>query len=312
MTKPKIEKFSKEAFFDAKEIAVYENRTYSSVTNHFTKKTETLGLDVYAPNPKRRGNIKFPLIVFAHGGAFQGGDKKVFQKTCFELSKRGFVAATINYRVGWNERREYGKHRGDSWDLLRAWYNGVQDMNTAIQTLIAQLPVIDANQVFVGGSSAGATMALGISYIRQKDVDSWRPEYRRLYGELRKKEMPNFKVKGCISMWGAMLSTKAMNNNIPALFLHGTADKAVPFDNDFYLKCHIYPKLRGARPIARKLEELNVPYHFYAKKGADHGHTFWTAKEKNMALINFLNQAMNGNVRKTVKVLRYTPKAELV
>jgi len=311
MARPKIEMYSQTPFFDNKEITSYKNRNYASVTNYFTDKNEALSLNVYVPKPVDKTAGKYPLIVLAHGGAFQAGDKKIFADTCFELAKRGFVAATINYRIGWNERREYGKCRGDSWDLLRAWYNGVQDMNRAIQTLITQIPAIDSNCVFVGGSSAGAALALGVSYVKQNDVDEWRPEYHQLYGKLNTGQQ-NFKIKGCISMWGAMLSTRAMKTTIPALFLHGTSDESIPFDSSFYLKCRIYPKTVGARPIARKLEELNVPYHFYAKKGAGHGHAFWTEKEKNTALITFLSQAMKGNIRKTIKVSQYTTRTELV
>ena len=41
----------------------------------------------------------FPAVVLIHGGGWRSGDKRDYADQCRELASRGFVAATINYRL---------------------------------------------------------------------------------------------------------------------------------------------------------------------------------------------------------------------
>jgi len=40
-----------------------------------------------------------PLVVFVHGGAWQGGSRGEYEKMCFQLQESGIAAATIDYRL---------------------------------------------------------------------------------------------------------------------------------------------------------------------------------------------------------------------
>ena len=57
---------------------------------------EKLTLNLARP---RDGEGPFPGVVFIHGGAWQGGNKELHDAQVKELAQRGFVAATVGYRL---------------------------------------------------------------------------------------------------------------------------------------------------------------------------------------------------------------------
>lgn len=61
---------------------------------------EKLMMDVYEPPMSDQRQAR-PAMVYIHGGAFVGGDKSMGDIVWFmkELVKRGFVCASINYRL---------------------------------------------------------------------------------------------------------------------------------------------------------------------------------------------------------------------
>lgn len=58
----------------------------------------SLKMDIYVPNTGRSSN---PLIVLMHGGGFRTGCKNSMGEMCKLFAERGFVAVSINYRLGW-------------------------------------------------------------------------------------------------------------------------------------------------------------------------------------------------------------------
>lgn len=57
---------------------------------------EKLTLNLARPS---NGEGPFPGVVFIHGGAWQGGNKELHDAQVKELAQRGFVAATVGYRL---------------------------------------------------------------------------------------------------------------------------------------------------------------------------------------------------------------------
>jgi acetyl esterase/lipase len=58
--------------------------------------TERNTLDLYLPDG---GNTPRPLIIWVHGGAWQGGSKEGGPQPALELLRRGYAVACINYRL---------------------------------------------------------------------------------------------------------------------------------------------------------------------------------------------------------------------
>ena len=114
---------------------------------------EDLNMDLYYPNEPTP--LARPLLVLIHGGAFYNGDKQSvgFPEMGQHFAQRGFVVASINYRLGF---RPTGK------SIDRAGYRAVQDAHAALRFLISRADEfqIDTNNIFVAGTSAGAITAL--------------------------------------------------------------------------------------------------------------------------------------------------------
>ena len=152
------------------------NVTYGTALN-FNGSTDNLTMDIYTPICDDINHIsRKPLLIWIHGGAFLAGDKNEMTNLCKQFAKRGYVTATINYRLGfipddlaWN--CNYPNYScvfaTDSAEWYRSYYRAVQDGKGALRYLVnrnASLK-IDTNNIFVAGESAGSFIALGIGLL---------------------------------------------------------------------------------------------------------------------------------------------------
>ena len=191
---------------------------------------EKLFLDVYSPSNdviKKR-----PLVVFLHGGGFKNGDKaQGYPLTfCKGLVKRGFVASSINYRLGVVEPQT-------DTTTYEAMYRAVQDAKAAIRFFRknANKYGIDINQIYIMGGSAGAIAVLHLAYLDQSEVPKFIDinKMGTLEGSSGNDEYSS-KVNAVISCWGALVDFHYMKSgDIPVFSIHGMKDKAVPFDSSF-------------------------------------------------------------------------------
>jgi acetyl esterase/lipase len=124
---------------------------------------ENLLLDLYEPGNDTA--TKRAMIMFVHGGAWIGGTKMQSRELCSSFTKKGYVAATIDYRLG-IENPLNDKTRGE------AVYRGVQDIKAAIRfaRANANLYKIDTAQIFIGGYSAGGVNAVHAAYWNESEV----------------------------------------------------------------------------------------------------------------------------------------------
>lgn len=156
--------------------------TYDSILNvpygssvNFLGDTENHLMDLYLPNCDDSLHLsRRPLIIFIHGGAFIAGDKNEanLQNMCKAFAKRGYVTASIDYRLGFisdeaahtcNFPNYSCVFATDSAEWYRACYRSIQDGKGALRYLMnrnAQYR-IDTNNVFLAGESAGSFVALG-------------------------------------------------------------------------------------------------------------------------------------------------------
>ncbi len=102
-----------------------------------------LQLDVFYPKAKRRGG--YPAVVFIHGGGWRSGDRSQHVPMAQQLAARGYVTATVEYRLS-----------------TEAHYPAaVHDLKAAIRWLRASARQyrIDTTKVAVWGFSAGGQLA---------------------------------------------------------------------------------------------------------------------------------------------------------
>lgn len=156
--------------------------TYGAAID-FNGVEQSLQMDIYNPICDDPGGIsRKPLVVFIHGGGFIAGDKG--EGTIVRLSRafarRGYVAASINYRLGmisddgnWQcNFPEYAcMFATDEAEWIRALYRGIQDTRGAIRYLVNRQEEyrIDPENIFVAGESAGGFIALGAALLDMEE-----------------------------------------------------------------------------------------------------------------------------------------------
>jgi hypothetical protein len=232
---------------------------------------ETLLMDLIFPQGDTMK--KRPLVVFIHGGGFQSNSRKgsYSAMVCQGFAKRGFVTATIDYRLGIENQKTEA-------DYANALYRAQQDGRAAIRYLkkhAAQYG-IDTNQVFLTGSSAGSKTAMAIAYMDESelpagiDIQKW--------GSLEGtggSEGFSSKVHGVMNAWGAMIDFKWIKKGDAPLFnTSGTIDKTVAFDSSFGYHGFKY----GGYILYQHCLSLGIPTGWRPFYGA--GHTLDNNKAK--------------------------------
>jgi poly(3-hydroxybutyrate) depolymerase len=233
---------------------------------------QNLSLDIFQPAGDTAQ--KRALIIFAHSGGFLNGtkDNEDMQALCDSFSRRGYVTASLNYRLGFNPFSSSSSERA-------AW-RGVQDASAAVRFFKhnAALYKIDTANIFIWGSSAGSFMALGLAYMD----DNERPVSTYSSGIFQ----PNLGCKDCtgnnytnsslvtgiISCWGATKDSAWIqnNNNIPVQLFHGTADATVPFTEGYPFGLSTISYVRGSQQINEQLNRTSIYHEFYPVTGLSH------------------------------------------
>jgi poly(3-hydroxybutyrate) depolymerase len=239
-----------------------------------TTTNQNLKLDFFEPNADTA--TKRALIIFAHSGGFINGtkDNQDMQALCDSFAHRGYVTASLDYRLNFNIF--------SSSSSERAVWRGVQDASAAVRffKFNAGLYKIDTTKIFVWGSSAGSFMALGLAYID----DAERPASTFsgfLQPDLGCKDCTGNSytntslVTGIISCWGATKDTAWIqnNNNIPVQLFHGTSDATVPFTEGYPFGLSTIAYVRGSQEINQQLNRTSIYHEFYPVTGL--GHEYW-------------------------------------
>ena len=127
-----------------------------------------LNLDIY--KPADAGDGPRPLLLMMHGGSFFVGykEEKGQAAWCEYFASLGYVAVSINYRLGFQPTRK---------DLLAAEMRAREDADAAMDYLLARDDLrIDRSHLFAAGTSAGAMTALRLAFRPEQD----RPQFRAI------------------------------------------------------------------------------------------------------------------------------------
>lgn len=275
----------------------YSNQPYiTTLTNGLVKAFNDpelldLKLDVYYPKTDLFKNR--PLVMLIHGGAFYIGSKESACEAALatSLAKRGYLVASIDYRLGFKLIPS---------DIELSAYRAMQDANAALRFLAhnAKGLGIDPNQVYIGGTSAGAVASLNTAFMKNDE----RPERimeAGLEGKLGKIEESGnkyteaFTIKAVVNMWGAVSDVNIIDRdeNISVLSIHGTADEIVPFENDYPFRNSlminrlVMDKMYGSKPIHDRLQILGIRNRLVSLEGLGH--------EPELATYNTLNNWMD-------------------
>jgi len=223
-----------------------------------------LKLDLFLP---KEGGGARPAIVFIHGGGWQGGNRRAFQRQAAYLAGKGYVGACIEYRLS-----------GEA-----TFPAAVEDCKCAVRWLRANARThrLDPAKIAACGGSAGGHLAamLGTTAGRREleghgghgdhaGAVNLVIAFNGVFDLERAGRSPNannsvgkflggtFQEKPDLYRQASPLA-HASKEAPPFLFLHGTADKVVP--------------IAQARTMLAKLRDLGVKAEIYEADGAEHG-----------------------------------------
>lgn len=264
-------RYTEAAFFDSTQIIIKKDIQYGKALDSKGNEVKLL-LDLYYPNLDIDKSPKRPFIMLIHGGGFSSGTKESndFKVLGAQFAMRGFVCASINYRLGF-KYSEYG--------IYQARYRAIQDGHAALRFIVdtAAAYKIDTNWLFVGGGSAGALTALGMAYADQEELDSISLLYNSTSVSV---ELGNlytsgnnltytYSIKGIFNNWGSAVKTEIdVDEMIPTISFHGEMDKIVPIDTN---KTFANYTLVGSRVIHNELIKSNICSELYVDPKAGHG-----------------------------------------
>ena len=236
-------RYTARAIFSGDEISQVTGLRYGTAENESGEMQDLL-LDIYYPSAAVDTVRERPLVVLIHGGGFRDGERQAMEFECREFARRGFVAATIDYRLGFDRRNPV--------DFLRAVYRAEQDALAALRYLgsVAMAYGVDANWVFLGGDSAGAISALNVNYVSGDDWAGLVPGIDQSLGAIGSSgnDLPSSpRARGIMNNWGSTLpSAVTAAEMVPTIAFHGELDEVVPIDTSAL-------GLIGSRPIHQLL-----------------------------------------------------------
>lgn len=197
-----------------------------------------LTMDIYTP--KNAPEFSRPLLLMMHGGAFFVGEKDELgqQEWCRYFASLGYVAASIDYRMGYHLNKS---------DFARAEKDAREDAEAALAYLLGREDLrIDHDQVYLAGTSAGAAISLLLAYDSAGRERSCR-------------------VRAVANLWGYLHSLDILSNaSVPILSFQSERDPVVPYKRGYPLGAStMIEKVYGTSLVHEKAVSLGIRCEHY-------------------------------------------------
>lgn len=222
---------------------------------------QPLQLDVYTSIKDSAAALQQqPCLVFVFGGGFKEGtrDAKLYKDYFHYFADRGFTVVSIDYRLGMKGAKAPSMFNYKPMEKSIAL--AVEDLYAATDYLLknAQELHIDATQIIISGSSAGAIAVLQADYEKRNSFES------------TKILSSPFQYAGVISFSGSIFSHEGTPSYTitpaPTLLFHGSADSLVPYNNTRFFHIGMF----GSNTLAKQFRKNEYPYLFYSMEGEGH------------------------------------------
>lgn len=222
-----------------------------------------------------------PLVVLIHGGGFTNliplnRKSPEIIEIAKDLAKRGYVTVSPEYRLFGGETT-YDK-------MLGTVPAAFLDINTFMCYIANSVQHgnpyrIDTSKVFIGGSSAGALIAMNFA-VFVNDTSELNADMRRAVRTVAALDRVNtqtilqnkfcgLRPKGLLLLSGAMIDTGFIKPANTSVFLvHGMLDGALPFYEGNALGDPALPKVFGPGIFMNQLQRagIRVEAHIYPDK----------------------------------------------
>ncbi len=237
-------------------------------------------LDLYLPKPHTK---PVPGLIFIHGGAWSGGSRDMYRYYTTRYAARGYVAATISYRLSG----------------AAPFPAAVEDAKCAVRWLRANAAKynVDPEKIAVIGGSAGGHLAMMVGYsagVAALEGKGGQPQassrvqavvnfygvydlttpFARNAGAI-KKFLGNKTYEDAPEIFESASPAKHLSAKAPpTLILHGTIDDIVP--------------IAQSDALAEKLKALKIPFTYDRLDGWPHAMD--AAESVNARCQFFMNQ----------------------
>lgn len=257
------------------EFTVTSNIVYGNNLD-YTGAAEDLTLDVYQPVDDNLTSR--PLVVMCHGGSFISGSKNGPDVVpfCQDMAKMGYVVACINYRLGFGIANLEGS-------ATQAVMRGTQDLKAAVRFFRKSVAeqnnpyLIDDNQIYAAGVSAGGFMTLHHAYL---DQESEIPTFLDMSGIGLNGGLEgnsgnagySSQVNAIVNICGALGNSDWITiGDEPACMFHGPNDQTVPYGSAT-LSLFGFPvtAVDGSFALNEKMNQVDVQHCFEIYEGQDH------------------------------------------
>ena len=269
----------------AAELAVPDNVTFERDITYAEAGGAKVQLNLARP---KNGSGPLPAVLCIHGGGFRAGSREGYNKLCLTLAQRGFVAATISYRLA----------------PMHQFPAAVHDTKAAVRWLRANAAKygINPDRIGVTGGSAGGHLAqfLGVTAGVKEFEGVDNPGFSsavtcvvNVYGpsDFTKSYGKSVDAHIVLPMWlgGDVESARARHiqssplnwvnpNAAPTLLIHGTEDKYVAYEQAVWMR--------------DRLTACGVSVELLTLEGAGHGFKGADAEKADAALIAYFEQRL--------------------
>lgn len=255
-----------------------------------------LQMDIYEP----AGDVAElrPLIILAHGGSFIGGSREDMHWQCRTFARKGYVVATIDYRLFDGPFFPLP----DSTVLSEVVIQAVSDSRAAIRFFKEDADTenayrIDPDLVIVGGISAGAILMGHTAYIDPSDdVEPMILDHIESNGGWDGNSSDNTsydtQVHGLLNYSGALRSsTYIQAGDAPLISAHDDMDGVVPYgDGDATIFTIPIIGLHGSSLMHEQAQELDVASDLITIENST-GHVSYFGNQEQLDLV--MGQSFN-------------------
>ncbi len=270
---------------NAAELAIPDNVTFERDITYAEAGGARMQLNLARP---KNTSGPLPAVLCIHGGGFRAGSREGYNKLCLTLAQRGFVAATISYRLA----------------PTHQFPAAVHDTKAAVRWLRANAAKygINPDRIGVTGGSAGGHLAqfLGVKAGVKEFEGLDNPGFSsavtcvvNVYGpsDFTKSYGKSVDAHVVLPMWlgGDVETARAKHiqssplnwvnpNASPTLIIHGTEDKYVAYEQAIWMR--------------DRLTACGVPVELLTLEGAGHGFKGADAEKAEAALIAYFEQRL--------------------
>ena len=228
------------------------------------------GIRVRIYRPKGKQNL--PVLLYFHGGAFIYGTPEQYDFIFFRLApETDMIIASVDYRLA--PEHPFPAGMKDGYDTL-LWLSEHADQIGG-----------DKNNILIGGSSAGATIAASVTHLARDTKKAYIRHQYLLYPPMdcllqtsSMKELANAPMQTKNSaawMWKHYLQDDFMSPQRYAVPLQENNFSNLP--DATIIVCQFDPLKDEGKAYAQKLQEAGVSADLHEIRGAVHAFDFFSA-----------------------------------